>query len=275
MSTATATHFPVTVKAVWTETGVIPPRCRTPRNVPHDIEYNVNIRSIAAAEFPTAFQIHGYDSTEDLHIFDGAIYKPWLPWSGQTEMHTAGTPAFDAVQNYNRHDLYAATLDEAHGAISAHYGQFLIVDGKVWHMDNREPFYIVTGNPRSGEAFIHVTTYAPNAGEWARFNALEWDDAYAYALGLASDDKRDSVAAMLKAVGPAITVLIPEAVKLTFDRVTAKGSDDIERFVDAAARDFRAAMVRARELVDAGSVGRGETTYEDFLAAAAKCLMGE
>jgi hypothetical protein len=66
---------------------------------------------------------------------------------------------------------------------------------------------------------------------------------------------------------------MPEAVKKSFDRVTAKGADDIERFAEKAASDFRSALKRAHDLVDAKAVGRGEVSYEDFLAAASKFLL--
>jgi hypothetical protein len=274
MSTATSTHFPVTVKANWAETNVIPPRCRIARTVHHDIEYTVNVRSITAVDFPVAIKYDDYGTEVDLHTFDGAIYQPWLPWSRQTEMHAAGSQGFAAIQHYDRHSLYADTLDEAHGIINASYSQFLIVDGFVWIMDNREPFYVAAYNPRNGESFVSVTTHAPNAGEWTCFNALERDEAIAYAVGLAADDRRDAMATKLRAE-PAIRVFMPEAVTKSFDRVTSKGANDIHRFSDSAAIDFTDALEKARGMVDAGSVGRGETTYEDFLAAAVKCLMGD
>jgi hypothetical protein len=146
------------------------------------------------------------------------------------------------------------------------------VDGFVWIMNNQEPFYVASSNPRNGLSFVTVQTYAPNAGEWACFNALERDEAIAYAASLADEDRQDAMATKLRAEPP-ITVLMPEAVKKSFDRVRAKGVNDIDTFADRAASDFKSTLKRALDLVDAEAVGRGETTYEDFLAAATKFLL--
>lgn len=275
MNTMTPSAFPVTVATTWTEIDVIPPGCRKPRSVDHEIEHVVNVPMISSADFPVAMIARDWQGEKAYHLYDGHLYVPYLPQSRQTEMFTAGSEDFSANQResgYNRH----ATLDGMHAQINRRYESLLIVDGKVWTRTANEPYYQVSvsdggwNGPRT--TYISVTGHS-NQAEYTHFNANEREEAIAYALSQTAEHEQPALLEKLATRETMIEVLIPEAVKQTFNRVKAQGESTIYHYANKVENDFKAAMEHSGEFVDAEAVGRGEITYREYLEAALKHLL--
>jgi len=292
MATATLPTFDIHLKLIWNEPGVTPPRCRNPRTVEHVIETNAYIRAITRAELSVAFRIpeEKWDrEAGDYFYLDGAFYKPYLPNSGQAEPTIAGSEMFRAERDSTERtysgalfthqgNVTAATLDEAIAKAKAQYDHYLIVDGEVWMKDGREPFYTVSDGRRSDWAparpYINISTYS-NTGEWAHFNALEWDQAVEYALSLHGDDEdaKQATRRRLDNETRRIEVLMPEAVTLTFDRAKALGVETLDQYAIKAQGDYEGALKDASEIFDASAVGRGEVSYREFLEVSLRHLI--
>jgi hypothetical protein len=274
MDTMTPNAFPITVKATWTEADAIPPGCRKPRDVDHDIEVPVSVPMISSEDFPLAITSTCWDGTKAYHLYDGNLYAPYLPNSRQTEMFRAGSGDFSTIRhNYGR--LRYRTLDEANDAVARNYTGLLIVDGNVWTRDTSEPFYEVSlGNEGWNRTSprVSVTTYG-NQAEYTHFNALEREEAVAYALSATDEEHRPGLLVKLEADESTIEVHLPEAVQLKFNRLRSKGETQVNNFANKVNRDFEAAMGHAQELVDPEAIARGEITYRDYMAAALKYLL--
>lgn len=274
MNTMTPNAFPITVEATWTEADVIPPRCTKPRDINHDIEHVVNVPMIDAAEFPVALITTNWEGTNDYHSYEGRLYSPYLPNSRQKEMFTAGSDDFSNEQRISGWSRYR-TLDEMHAHIERHYSGLLIVDGKVWQLSRSEPYYEVVvaedgwNGPRN--TYLSVTTHG-NQAEYTHFNANEREEAVAYALSVTPEEKHSAVLERLEADKATIEVLIPAAVRNTFNRTRAKGEGIVSEYAYKVQRDFERAMEHKGEFVDPEAVGRGEVSYRDYLEAALKHL---
>jgi len=291
MTTTTRPTFDLNLTLIWNDPGVTPPRCRNPRTVQHAIETTAHIPSITRAELSIAFRIpeEKWDrESGDYAYFGGHFYKPYLPNSGQTEPTIAGSGLFPADRDStartwggalftNQGNVTAQNLDEAIAKAKAQYDHYLIVDGEVWMKEGREPFYVVSDGRQGAGAparpYISIGTYS-NTGEWAHFNALEWDQAVEYALSLAADeDAKLATRRRLDNETRRIEVLIPEAVTLTFDRTKALGVETLDQYASKAQGDYESALKDAPEIFDASAVGRGELSYRAYLEATLRHLI--
>lgn len=275
MNTMTANTFPITVEATWTEADVIPPRCTKPRDIDHEIEHVVTVPMIGAEDFPVALVSSNWEGVKKYHFYDGHLYAPYLPNSRQAEMFTAGSDEFAATQRmYGWRNRYR-TLDEMHASIESRYNALLIVDGKVWTKTANEPHYEAYTSGRTwtspNRTYLSVTTHS-NQAEYTLFNANEREEAIAYALSITPEDQRAETLKRFETDAATIEVLIPEAVKLTFNRTRAKGESTINDYANKVQRDFERTMQYSGEFVDAEAVGRGEISYRDYLEAALKHL---
>jgi len=272
MITAT---YPITVEATWTEADVIPPRCSKPRDINHEIEHVVNVPMIRADEFPIALiTTSSLDGEKEYHYYNGRLYAPYLPYSRQKEMFTAGSEDFAAVQRMSGWNRYR-TLDEMHAHIEAHYAPLLIVDGKVWTLTASEPFYavVVARDSWSGPRYTYLSVDTrSNQAEYTHFNANEREEAIAYALSATPEAMREETLKRLESETSTIQVLIPEAVKRTFNRTRAKGEEVAYSYSSKLKSDFEKSMEHSAEFVDPEAVGRGEISYRDYLEAALKHL---
>lgn len=275
MNTMTPNAFPITVEATWTEADVIPPRCTKPRDINHDIEHVVNVPMITADEFPVALITTNWEGKSEYHFYEGHLYSPYLPYSRQEEMFTAGSDDFSTEQRLSGWGRYHS-LDEMHAHIERHYSGLLIVDGKVWQLSRSEPYYEVVvsdggwNGPRN--TYLSVTTHS-NQAEYTHFNANEREEAIAYALSVTPKEKHAAVLERLESDKATIEVLIPEAVQNTFNRTHAKGESIISDYAYKVQRDFERAMEHKAEFVDPEAVGRGEISYRDYLEATLKHLL--
>jgi hypothetical protein len=282
MNTPVINSIPFSIKGKWAQDGVIPPRCRNPRTVVHDIETTIHIRSITSEEMPVAIRRRNTNGTStDLYFFEGHYYVPFSHYSTEKEQVTAGSPQFPFEQEkagYYYSDQYKGkNLDEALANIQRSYDRYLIVDGIVWERGGSEPYYEAYRSGggfynTNGRTYISATTHT-NQGEWSLFNALEWDEALAYALSITPEGEREQTRERLEAESRTIEVLNPEVITNQFKRTHAEGIKTISRYTDQARADFKQAMESSESIVDPEAVGRGEISYREFLEASLKHLL--
>lgn len=287
MQTLTAPAFPVTINFTWTEPNVIPPRCRNPRDVQHlGQEHTAYVPTVTPEEAPVALRLDPGNSTLDQakewRYYNGQLFQPYMPYSGQTEITVAGSEHFRAEVNYEgysycRADLKTSTLDEAKQNLDAHFSQYLILNGEVWQKTAAEPCYRVeTYGHGNTSAYLSLTDsgWTAQHGEWKYFNANERQEAIEAGLALLPDSSREVSRNRMES-GAAFEVLIPEAIKFHPDRITAKGREEIERYEYRQGGSVREAFKAAADQMDPTSVGRGESGYAEYLEHAAAVLIAE
>lgn len=288
MSVMTAPAFPVAINFTWTETGVIPPRCRNPRDIAHpDQEHTAYVPTATPEEAPVAFRAHPGDSTveqpKEWRYYNGQLFEPYKPNARQTEMTVAGSDTFPSERHYRDYSAYGqptlhtTTLDEAKQNIDAHFSHFLILNGEVWQNTTAEPCYRVeTYGMGNTSVYLSITDngWTAHHGEWKYFNANERQEAIEVGVALVPAPYREKSRASLES-GASLEVLIPEAVKFHPDRITAKGREEISGYEYRNSTRTREAFKVAADNMDPESVGRGETGYAEYLEHAAAALMAE
>lgn len=223
--TTTTSMFAVTVTGTYTR-DEIPPRCRNPRPVTHQVSTTVRVPVVSAEQAPVAFHIRTDDATYQaqeptvFRYWGGHLYVPWAPSVERADVHP-GDPMFEAEQSVERHALPARidSKDAFDLAVEEKYGTYLIIDGVVWESSG-EPRYVIQtfglGANHGGTGVFVDTFDRSNIDATAIFRADEMEAAVAYAAEVAADRGDTKDVAWLKTNGPrwTIDVLIPEAVTL-------------------------------------------------------------
>lgn len=238
--------------------GVIPPRCRKPRDIFHEGRTTVvEVREVTAAQAPVAFRVRNIqrDSWDELRWHDGQLWSKYLPWSGQTEDSIAGSKHFPA--DIRKHSGYGGTFDsdeEAHAAYEEWARRYLIVDGVVYQRSGEPRYYVATyglGGNHGGTALSVDSGFHPNIKMLNYFTAAQFEQAREAAIRVALDRGDTKSAERLRTQEPDIQLLIPEAQTLVIpgtytvtieytDRVTLDiVADTIDDARDGALRQVK------------------------------------
>lgn len=208
----------------WTESNVIPPGCRKPRDVARTDSMEVELAVVTGTEAPVALRYPGTFASEgeplkELRWWGGRLWRHWLPISRDTTPQHLGSPMFPLepkFTSYSRLHLYADSIEIVQERVREHLAGFLVVDGEVFEPAT-EPAYRVYAPTGRGRRFdeprnASISSYDNGARSDERtYSALD----FAVALADAQDAvKRFGDAGVVETTEPSIEVLIPEAVRI-------------------------------------------------------------
>lgn len=243
MSTSTATQtFDITIDGKYTVMEV-PPRCRNARPVEYETSTVVNVPVVTDTDAPVAFEIREIgERVRQVRTWDGNLYAPYRPFSGQTETSIAGDEHFPAERSA---DWYVSRDASSAGhfadLLAERYADFLIVDvddrDEVW-VPCSEPRYVVqtfgVGSNHGGTALMVTGGDNSNVKATAYFRADDFESARAYGLQIAARRSDTESVARIEAQEPEIAVLVPDAVRLVVP--AQESSQTAQARADLAAR---------------------------------------
>lgn len=221
----------LTVTYDWTQTNVIPPRCRNPRSIHHEgLTLDVDLRVLTDSEAPVALRVPTlYNGTKDLRWFDGALWVRYLPVSHQTEDTILGSAEFPLEPRHTgwSHIVPATEqLAEVEAKLQEHYAGFIAVDSVIY-VHASEPTYNVRSgrgyySDNAGGAWLHISEERPGT-EGRNYSALDLDLALADLQSMF--DARPTMQTNIAGDEVEhIEVLIPEAVQFqTMSRLETIG----------------------------------------------------
>lgn len=257
----------VTVEFSYLERGVVPPRCRRPRDVWHDETTAVEVREVSAADAPIAFRVREpIRGTWPARWHGERLYALYRPWAHQQEVSRAGSRYFPperrdtTTRGLSRDDALAALRDWAES--------FLVVDGVVWQQVG-EPRYVVMtfglGHNHGGTALLTDTGYNPNIAAGRYFRADQFREARASAVATAERRGDSNDIPGLRRLRPPIRVVIASAVRCQPDREHGDGDPFLnavhaisEAAPDAATAGLLTIAHTLRELEPVGVARGGE-----------------
>lgn len=189
----------------------VPPGKRKPRPIPYLATTTVSIPSVTSDEAPV-----GIESRDGSYrVYDGDIYAPHTPWSGQTEVTVAGDDRFptEITDGGWNHASEAEFVAEA----NKQFGDMLVVDGQVWRKCG-EPRYVVQtfgfGMNHGGTGLMVDTYDNINIAATSYFRADEFEQAREYAIEVATERGDTNSVERFKTMEPEIVVHDPSAIRL-------------------------------------------------------------
>lgn len=212
----TRSTFPVTVHASYTAQEV-PPRCRKPRPVSHEVTTRVPILAGTAEDFPVAFTVdHRYGKAPERVRWDPESNRLYRPYRDGT-VH-AGLAEFPADITATRTSTtpwpFRVCASEAEVVDTYHAAghELLLVEGVLWQACP-EPRYVLPTPAIGPEAVVMVhASFFNNRDDPARtWRADEFEQACTTGRDMAAQYNRGT---FLLAEPAPITVHIPEAIAL-------------------------------------------------------------
>lgn len=206
-----------TITGRYLETGVIPPRCRKPRDVYRDAEAEVTIDHVEADQAPLVFRFFdGNIARGKMHQvreYNDRLYQQTL--TSEDEPVTIEDFLEDPEQ-FGRFYGRSHALDEFQTSVRNVYDDMRFIGGTLWEAVG-EPRYVVTGN-RPTYLYVGVHTYtATHLGTDRVFRADEREAALEYVRDQAvRHGRRDPISEESVLMGE-IEVLDPEAVTLVLN----------------------------------------------------------
>ncbi|MGV8846493.1 MAG: hypothetical protein ACOH1Y_09230 [Propionicimonas sp.] len=219
------------------ELGVVPPRCRNPRDVLHADVTQVLVPEVTSLEAPVAmsYQYATGDWVDEYRWWGNTLWEPFLPWSGQLDPTVPGSDQFPTKVNVrggwdierNRHQDYAAAL----AAVPTRFGGYLIIDGLVWRTAGEPRYEIHTlglGHNHSSSGLGVANHYNGNIGRSRYFRADQHQEAKAEAVRVALA-RGDTLSVPRIEKEPAIKVLIPISVRCRPEVEAGEGDPFLNR----------------------------------------------
>lgn len=215
----------VTHEYYWTEHGVIPPRCRKPRDVTHSGELTVEVAEVGEQDAPVAFEVlEGITERQwqQLRWWGGKLWASHMPWSQQSEPSIAGSSHFPALIR-GRNNFYASP-QTAEAELTEWAAGYLIVDQVVYRAVEEPRYYVATfgfGGNHGGTGLMVGYGYRHDVPKYRHFTAVQVEEARAGAIAVAlgRGDTRD--AERYRTWEPEIRVLLPEAQTLVIPNTYA------------------------------------------------------
>lgn len=215
----------------------VPPRCRKVRSVVKEGKTTIEIREIKSVDAPVAIRAKGvirFDASRpyviDYRWFDGAL------WTAMSCIN-AEPNSLDANQNPEPYSRFPDVLDIRHeralefgyywfsdrpseqdvlADISSMASSNLLIDGVPYRLAG-EPRYVVMtfglGHNHGGTACMVDSGYNSNIPHSRYFSLLNRSKALVLATQIASE-RGDTKSLPMTVNGPAIEVLIPEAIRV-------------------------------------------------------------
>ena len=269
------TTTPVTVATRYTAEEV-PPRCRKPRPVTHELSVDTAIPTGTGEDFPMAFRVHGHADREQVTVIR------WDPqcnrlFSLATSPHRSedGTwtdlpvePGTEEFRTATTPHPGAFTEEEAREAVNTLCTENArVIDGQLWRTSLEPGYYVTTfglGGNHGGTALFadYPTTRGLSASE--AFRANEFEAAREHAVTVATQRGDTQSVPRLRDTAPGIEVLAPEAVTLFTETAETKE-------VRKLRSDYEAAVADLYQVMRYGSYGRESepAKFEAVLAARA------
>lgn len=226
MARTTAPAESITLTASGTYTAMeVPPRCRKPRPVTHDVEASATVTVARIEDAPVAFRVQGLDRTEDIRLHGNRLYTRHMSHrSGEAE-------PFPHHLDTQQLSLWAQAESELEyrSNLARYADRFLILRGEdgdqVWTRTG-EPRYFVTTFGMSGNhgstALMTATGDPSGTRADSVFRADDFEAARAHAEDIATRRRDTESLGRFRAT---IEVLIPEAVTL---RTTGPAPQEVE-----------------------------------------------
>lgn len=243
----------VTHEYTWLERGVIPPRCRKPRDVIHEGEHTVEVAEVSADQVPVAFWIRDLtDGWKELRWWDGRLWTRHLPWSRQTEDSIAGSAHFPertrSSSSYGGFD----SRQEAENHFDDWAKRFLIIDAVVYQQIG-EPRYVIRTYGFNGVGISVDYGYDPNVPMYRHFSADQFEQAKAAAVAMAGDRERGPLLTaspqILLVLPRAQTLRVPDTYTVTV-QYTEHATFDVVAASEQEARELAVQRIRDEETKD-------------------------
>lgn len=161
----------ITLNTRYTQTGVIPPRCRKPRDIDHDFTTEITIKTASADDLKTAYIIDDTNPGEPeikrpVAQYDGHFYTPAIVYPDTTtKPYYLPTPTIFTTTKYDQGSMYGLVstsrkvflgknvrpYGSAGSYMAQHYAEqaiveqarnLLDVDGQIWYRTT-EPFMVI------------------------------------------------------------------------------------------------------------------------------------
>lgn len=239
MNTATTT-FDILVHSTFTR-DEIPPRCRKPRRVSHDIDVQVQIPVMDLDHAPVAFTVeHALIKTDYvIREYQGQLYRQLMrsdriALNGQDDAPVvAGGGDFPTEVSASQTGFYGADSAEEAAANAEKWASVFAVDteGFVWKRAAEPCYYVTTfglGGNHGGTSLMVGDVFDCRNGQV--FRSDEFESALAHAIEVAENrgDTRDVRAFTERPEGyRRITVHRPESVKVVTASPAPKDIEDM------------------------------------------------
>lgn len=242
------------------ERGVIPPRCRKPRDVWYEEELTVEVSEVSAADAPVGFRVElVFVGWAELRWWNGRLWRRHLPHAHQTEDTVAGSPRFPEHRRREAYILYNST-EAAAADLKEWAGRFLIIDGVVYEKTSEPTYSIATfglGFNHGGTALMVGAGLDSRYPVHRQFTANQFDDARTAATVVALDRGDTESAESFKTMKPMIEVLLPDAQTLVIPGTYTVTVQYTERVTfDVTAFDEDEARADAARRIASGDMNR-------------------
>lgn len=205
------------VKVGWYERGVIPPRCRKPRDVFHTSEVTVTVPEFTAEQAPVAIRRSGEDTERDnnrepseYRWLNGKLFTPYWYAVGTGRVTSADMKEMQyRLEESARYHWANNSEAEAVKAVQSWADNHPLIDGVMQEVASEPMFEVVVYSWRGHSVWVTVTDQYRQGPTDHYFSALEWDKANALARSIAA--KGFDYDDLSQLAG--LDVLIPEAIQ--------------------------------------------------------------